>query len=600
MGLWRRIGREMRFGKGLSRTLKPLKTIAANSPVLVSDDFEAAVDAHADKVAIVFEDREVTYRELDAMANRYAHWAKGRRIGRGEKVALMMPNRVEYLAIWLGLSKVGIVTALINNNLTGAALAHCIAISGAHHVLTDFETFEAVEDVRHQLPKSMSLWVLGLRSSDETSDRRGLDTAVKGASGVRPDKSARLDITAGDTALYIYTSGTTGLPKAAKITHARAQRFMRAFAGATAAKPGDRIYCVLPLYHSTGGLCGVGAALLSGATLVLRKKFSASHFWPDVVEKRCTMFVYIGELCRYLVNQPEHELERGHKLRLAFGNGIRPEVWTTFQTRFGIPEILEFYGSTEGNVSVFNFDGKPGSIGRIPPYLRKRFNVKLAQFDFDSEEPARGANGFCIECRPGEIGEALGMIDPNDHRFAFTGYADKAASEKKILRDVFARGDAWFRTGDLMRQDSEGYFYFVDRIGDTFRWKGENVSTTEVAERVAGAPGVREVAVYGVTVPGAEGKAGMAAIVADEGFDLEAFRDHIDHELPPYARPLFLRLQRDMETTGTLKYTKTGLVADGFNPVGSKDKVFYRHPEKGYVRIDKRVLAKLEAGELKF
>jgi len=599
MGLWARVQRELKFSKGLSRTLKPLKTIAPNSPVLVCDDFEAAVDAHAEKIAVVFEDREVTYRELDALANRYAHWAKGRRIGRGETVALVMPNRVEYLAIWLGLSKVGVVTALVNNNLTGAALAHSISISGASHVLADFETYEAVEDVRHQLKKTMSLWVLGLRGGDETSDRRGLDTAVKGASGVRPDRSARLDLTAGDTALLIYTSGTTGLPKAAKITHARAQRYMRAFAGGTAAKPGDRIYCVLPLYHSTGGLCGVGAALLSGATLVLRKKFSASQFWPDVVEKRCTLFVYIGELCRYLVNQPEHELERSHKLRLVFGNGLRPEVWKTFQTRFAIPEILEFYGSTEGNVSFFNFDGRPGSVGRIPPYLRRRFNVKVIQLDLETEEPVRGTNGLCVECRPGEIGEVVGQIDPNDHRFAYTGYADKAASEKKVLHDVAARGDSWFRTGDLMRQDSDGYFYFVDRIGDTFRWKGENVATTEVAERIAGAPGVLEVTVYGVPVDGADGKAGMASLVVEKGFSVEKLAEHLDNDLPRYARPLFVRIQSDIETTGTFKYRKTDLMKDGFDPSRTADKLFFRDPEKGFVKLTPTLYKKIASGQIK-
>ena len=599
MGFLARIQREVRFVGALNRLLDGVKGISPDSRELICDDFEKAVDRFPENVAVLCDGRQLTYRELDSLSNRYAHWAKGRGLRRGDTVALLMPNRLEYVAIWMGLAKVGVSTALVNNNLTGQGLAHCLAATGVAHVLADGETWQAIEDVRDRIGRSVMLWVLGLSSEDETSERRGLDTSVKGASNVRPDRSARDGLKAADTALYIFTSGTTGLPKAAKITHQRAQLYMRAFAAATKAKPDDRIYCALPLYHSTGGLCAVGAALLTGASLVIRKRFSAAAFWPEVVDTGSTLFVYIGELCRYLVNQPEHELEQQHRIRLAFGNGLRPEVWPTFQKRFAIPEILEFYGSTEGNVSLFNFDGKPGAIGRIPKYLRNRFNIRLVKFDLEEGEPVRGSDGLCVEARPGEVGEAIGEIAA-DARHDFSGYADKAASEKKILRDVFKRGDAFFRTGDLMRQDDQGYLYFVDRIGDTFRWKGENVSTTEVAERVAGAPGVREVAVYGVAVPGAEGKAGMAAIVADESFDLEAFRDHIDHELPPYARPQFLRLQRDMETTGTLKYTKTGLVADGFNPVGSKDKVFYRHPEKGYVRVDKRVLAKLEAGEMKF
>lgn len=598
MGLIARIKREVRFIGALRRVLKGVGGIDPSGNELICDDFEKAVDRWPENIAIVCEGRQVTYRELDALANRYAHWAKGRNIRRGETVALMTPNRLEYVAIWMGLAKVGVATALINNFLTGRGLAHCLSVSNAAHIIADAETWPAIEEVRDQLDRSTMLWVLGLRAEEESSDRRGLDTAVKGASAVRPDRRSREDIKASDTALYIYTSGTTGLPKAAKITHARAQLYMRAFAANTRARPTDRIYCALPLYHSTGGLCGVGAALLSGAALVLRKRFSASAFWSDVVENGCTVFVYIGELCRYLVNQPEDPNERKHRIRLAFGNGLRPEVWPEFKKRFGIPEILEFYGSTEGNVSLFNFDGKPGAIGRVPRYLRGKINIRLVKFDLEAEEPVRGPNGLCIEARPGEIGEAVGEIG-QDARHAYTGYADRAASEKKILRDVFKRGDAFFRTGDLMRQDEAGYFYFVDRIGDTYRWKSENVSTTEVAERLAGVPGVEEVTVYGVPVPGAEGKAGMAALVPGPEFDIAALKGHLEHELPSYAQPVFIRLQQDIATTGTFKYTKTGLVADGFAPAESKDKIFYRHPEKGYVRLDKRTLDKLKAGDLK-
>ncbi|MBX7249823.1 MAG: long-chain-acyl-CoA synthetase [Caulobacteraceae bacterium] len=598
MGVLARIRRESRFMAALSRLLKGIKGISPEGRELVCDDFERAADRWPDNVAMICGDRQLTYREMDALANRYAHWAKGRQIRRGDTVALLMPNRLEYVAIWLGLAKVGVATALINNNLTGKSLAHCLNLSGATHVLADGDTWQAFEEVRQQIGRTTMLWVLGLGEGDETSQRRGLDTAVKGASAVRPDRAAREDIKSGATALYIYTSGTTGMPKAARITHAKAQLYMRAFAATTQAKPTDRVYCCLPLYHSTGGLCGVGSALLTGAALVVRKRFSAQAFWSDVVTHGCTIFVYIGELCRYLVNSPEQPMEREHKLRLAFGNGLRPEIWPEFQKRFRIPEILEFYGSTEGNVSLFNFDGKPGAVGRIPRYLRNRFNIRLVKFDLELGEPARGTNGLCIEARPGEIGEAIGEIG-HDVRHAFAGYADKAASEKKILRDVFKPGDAFFRTGDLMRQDEAGYLYFVDRVGDTYRWKGENISTTEVAERLAGLPGVEEVNVYGVPVPGAEGKAGMAAIVAGEGFDIDGMKARVDHELPSYAQPVFVRLQRGIETTGTFKYTKTALVQEGFSPPNSKDRIYYRHPERGYVRLDKRALTKLQAGELK-
>ncbi len=595
MGLWARIGRELKFFNRLQRVLQRIKPVDPESSTLVPDDWERAVDQWGDHVAVIFEDRQATYRELDAMANRFGHWIKGRGLKRGDVAALVMPNRIEYLAIWLGFSKVGVATALINNNLTGPALAHSLSISGATQIVCDGSTYEAVEAVRSQLAKSAMVWVSGLKPEDETSDRRGLDAAVKGASTVRPDKSARGSMLAKDTALLIYTSGTTGLPKAARITHARAQMYMLAFAAATGGADKDRVYCVLPLYHSTGGLCGVGAALMNGGAVVLRTRFSATHFWNDVVDKQCTMFVYIGELCRYLVNTPVVENETKHKLRLAFGNGLRPEVWKTFQSRFRIPEILEFYGSTEGNVSLFNFDGKPGAIGRIPPYLRNSFNVRLAKFDTDKNEEERSANGLCIECKPGEIGEAIGGIG-KDSRRAYTGYADKAASAKKVLHDVFEKGDAWFRTGDLMRQDSDGYFFFVDRIGDTYRWKGENVSTTEVADMLAGAPKVAEVTVYGVPVNGADGKAGMASLVVEPGFDMKAFCDYSDHMLATYARPVFVRIQTDLTTTGTFKYKKTDLVAEGFDPKLSRDALWYRDPDKGFIKITPKVFEKLQTG----
>ena len=598
MSLLARVGRELKFLRRLNRLLKRIKPVDPSSTNLVPDDFEKAVDHWPNNVAIICEDRQLTYRELDAMANRYAHWIKGRGLRRGDTVALVMPNRIEYVAIWLGFAKVGVATALINNSLTGSALAHSLAISGATQVLADYSTFEAVETVRRDLPRHIMLWVLGLRVEDEASERRGLDASVKGASTVRPDRSAREGLHAKDVALYIYTSGTTGLPKAARITHARAQLYMLAVAGATEATDKDRVYCTLPLYHSTGGLVAVGVALMNGGALVIKQRFSASQFWPDVLGHGCTLFVYVGELCRYLLNQPETPDETKHKLRLAFGNGLRPEIWRPFQTRFRIGDILEFYGSTEGNVSLFNFDGKPGAVGRIPRYLRSRFNIRLLRYDLEADEVIRAANGLCVEARPGEIGQAVGEIR-SDARHAFSGYADKAASEKKVVRDVFSKGDAFFLTGDLMRQDNEGYFYFVDRIGDTYRWKSENVSTTEVADRLAQAPGVKEVAVYGVPVEGSEGKAGMAALVVDPDFDIARFAEHIDHDLPNYARPVFVRVQKGLSTTGTFKYRKVELVQEAFDPRSSKDPIWYRDPDKGYVRLTARNFPKIESGVIR-
>ncbi|ATC32524.1 long-chain-acyl-CoA synthetase [Caulobacter vibrioides] len=595
MRLRQKIRREIRFLKGLSRTLKRVKTIGPDSPNLICDDLEAAVDKWGPRPAITFEGKTISYAELDAMANRYAHWAKGLGLTRGQTVALFMPNRIEYLAIWYGLTKVGVATALINNQLTGAALAHCLTISQAMHCIVDPETSPCFEDVKGQLERHMQQWVLG----PVHDDQRDLLKALKSCSHLRPDReTAREGLTASDTALYIYTSGTTGLPKAARITHMRAQLYMRGFAGSTGSKDTDRIYVTLPLYHATGGLCAMGAGLLSGGSIVLRKKFSATHFWPEIVAEQCTMFVYIGELCRYLANQPEHELERAHKLRMIFGNGLRADVWDDMLDRFKVGEVLEFYGATEGNVSFFNFDGKRGAIGRIPGYMRKKFNFRIVRFDVETETPIRGPDGCCIEAGPDEIGECIGHIG-SDARSNFTGYADKAATEKKVLHDVFEKGDAWFRTGDLMKADQDGYIYFIDRIGDTFRWKGENVATSEVAERLAGFEGVLEVNVYGVKVGDLDGKAGMASLVTEGDLDLEAFAKYVDEALPSYARPVFVRLQKAIETTGTFKYRKIDLVNEGFDPSKTKDPLYFRDPAKGYVKITKTLCAKIEGGGFK-
>jgi fatty-acyl-CoA synthase len=598
MGVAARIAREFRFLQGLGRTLWAVRKIKPDSDVLICDDFETAVDRFADHTALIFEGERYTYRQLDALANRFAAWADARGVKSGDAVAILLPNRAEYVPAWAGLAKIGASAALINNNLTGAALAHCLSISGATHVITDMETLASVDTIRAGLPRPLTYWVIDA-PSDLSEERRALDLKEPKLAPERPSRERRAALRASDVAMYIYTSGTTGMPKAAKITHMRAQLYMRAFAGATAATPEDRLYNTLPLYHSTGGLCGVGAALLNGATLVLRRKFSATHFWDDVSEHDCTIFVYIGELCRYLVNQPWHQKERSHNLRLAFGNGLRPDVWTEFQERFGVAEILEFYGSTEGNVSMFNFDGQPGAIGRVPPYLRGNFSVRLVKFDIEAELPVRGEDGLCMEAPAGEPGEAIGLIK-NDARHNYTGYADKAATERKVLRDVFEHGDAWFRTGDLMRQDEAGYFYFVDRIGDTFRWKGENVSTTEVAEALGRFPGVYEVNVYGVKIDKLDGRAGMAAITPGADFHLETLRDYLARELPGYARPIFIRIQPAIETTGTFKYRKVDLVRDGFDPAKTEQKLYFDDPEQGrYVEITRDVYERIQNGAFK-
>ena len=294
---------------------------------------------------------------------------------------------------------------------------------------------------------------------------------------------------------------------------------MCGFVGALEPRQSDRIYDPLPLYHSTGGVCAVGLAFFSGGALILRRKFSVHEFWNDIHRYDATMFEYIGELCRYLLNAPPHPHERDHHIRAITGNGLRPEIWREFQQRFAIPRIVEFYGATEGNVSMLNYDGTVGAVGRVPSYIQFKLPTRVIRFDVEQEIPVRGPDGLCIECAPNEVGEAIGGISGSAGR-NFEGYTDQRDSEKKILRDVFRKGDAWFATGDLMRRDRHSYFYFIDRVGDTFRFKGENVATGEVGEVLAAVPGIEEANVYGVAVPGVDGRAGMAALVVDGDFDM--------------------------------------------------------------------------------
>jgi fatty-acyl-CoA synthase len=365
-------------------------------------------------------------------------------------------------------------------------------------------------------------------------------------------------------------------------------------------KSTDRSYNCLPMYHTVGGVVAPGAILIAGGALVIREKFSAREFWDDVVRWDCTIFHYIGELCRYLNNTPLHPKEKEHRIRIACGNGLRPDVWHDFKRRFDIPHILEFYAATEGNVSIFNFDGREGAVGRIPWFLKRRFPTKIVRFDVEKEQPVRDARGFCTECVPFEVGEVIGQIlkHPDRPGSRFEGYATPAETEKKIMRNVFEQGDSWFRTGDLMKMDEDGYFFFIDRIGDTYRWKGENVATSEVSEAICVFPGVMEANVYGVAVPGQEGRAGMAALVIDEKFDMEKFRIYMAKRLPDYARPLFVRLRNEIEVTATFKHKKVDLVKQGFDPAATNDAIYLNDPQAdSFERLDRSLYDRILNGQ---
>ena len=548
--------------------------------------------------ALVSAEATLSYRALALRCNQYARWGLAQGLGAGDTVGLMMANCAEYMAIWLGLTRIGVVVALINNNLAGEALIHSIDIASPKALIAGAEVASQVIAVRKRLAAGLSCRVYGQSTQDLTPLAPEVDRCS--CEELRDSECAVVSIDS--TALYIYTSGTTGLPKAAKVSHYRVMQWSHWFAGMMDTQPTDRMFNCLPLYHSVGGVVATGATLVGGGAVVLRARFSASNFWRDLREERCTLFQYIGELCRYLVNAPHQDIETGHSLRLACGNGLRPEVWEAFQNRFQIPRILEYYAATESNFSLYNCEGRPGAIGKIPSFLAHRLPVALLRFDVDSGEPWRNADGFCERCRTNEVGEAVGFISATGKELAgrFEGYADADASARKVLRNVFTPGDSWYRTGDLMRRDEGGFYFFVDRVGDTYRWKGENVSTTEVLTALTASRGVIDGTVYGVAVPGVDGRAGTAALIVDQQFDLAAFRADIARRLPAYARPVFLRLLQTLESTGTFKPRKQDLVQAGVDPSQVMDPLYFDDPRvQAYVPFDAAMFAAIAAGTVR-
>jgi fatty-acyl-CoA synthase len=573
MNLIAAIRRETIYITSIARTVWMLRALRPNATRTIVDIVEEWAKKTPQAPAIFYQDSVLSYGAMDARANAYAHWALSLGLQQGDVVALFMENRPDFLCAWLGLFKAGLTAALINTNQRGQPLAHSIEIVGAQHVIVGGELAACMPEAEPFFSTARQIWIQG--------EGGNLDAALDTSSVISPGPAPRAGVTLKDRAFFIYTSGTTGLPKAANFSHMRMRFMMIGFIGALRPTPADRVYNPLPLYHATGGVCAVGMALTRGGALILKKRFSVSEFWSDIHRYDATIFAYIGELCRYLLNAPPGPHEQGHHIRVATGNGLRPEIWRQFQSRFAIPRIMEFYGATEGNVSMLNYDGTVGACGRVPDYAQAMLPTRVVRFDVEKEIPVRGADGLCIECEPDEVGEALGGISARAGR-NFEGYTKASDTEKKILHDVFRKGDIWFRTGDLMRRDAHSYFYFVDRIGDTYRWKGENVATSEVTEALSSVPGIREANVYGVTVPGMDGRAGMAALVVDGGFDIAGLAHHLAGKLPPYARPVFLRLQPEIEVTGTFKQRKVELVKEGFDPGTLPNPLFWLNPASGF------------------
>jgi fatty-acyl-CoA synthase len=572
---------------------EPLRTL----PVRL----EELAQRQPDAPALLSDDQSLSYAQLLARSRRYARWAQQAGLVRGAVVALVMENAPEYFALWLGLTRAGVVVALLNTQLRGPALRHALGLAAPRHVFVGASLWPGLAAELSALAPQADCWRCGPAAAPGEDER--LETALAALDDAPLTAQDCPPPALGDTALYIYTSGTTGLPKAARVSHRRVLQWSCWFAGLAGMTPQDRMYDCLPMYHSVGGVVAPGAALVAGASVVVRARFSARRFWDDVARWQCTVFQYIGELCRILVHEAPHPLERTHALRLACGNGLAAEVWEPFRARFGIGQILEFYAATEANFSLFNVEGQAGALGRVPPFFAHRLPIALVRHEVESGLPARDSAGHCIPCATGEAGEALCRVAGAGAGAGqrFEGYTDAAASEAKVLRDVFAPGDLWYRSGDLMRRDAAGFYYFVDRIGDTFRWKGENVSTTEVAGVLCAAPGVLEALVYGVTVAGHDGRAGMAALLTDARFELDALWRHVEAALPRYARPLFLRRLGAVDRTGTFKAGKQELAKDGFDPAVSSDPLLVADGERcEYVPLDGEIHARILQGAWRF
>ncbi len=570
-----------RSALGLTRLAPWLPAgLAAGVPGLL----RARALTHGDRPFLRTPSATWTYREADRFVDRAARFWRTHGTGPGDVVALLLGNRPEVVLHQMALSRLGAAAALVNPDLRGRALEHVLRASRARAVVTDTAHAAALDTVDG---RALRLW-------DADAE---LAPAVA-AQSARPlvDRPAGPD----RVHAYLFTSGTTGLPKAAPI---RDWRFLAA-GGAFQAfalhlGEGDVVYTPLPLYHASAQLVALGAVLSAGACLGLGAHFSARRYWEEANALDATVGVYVGELCRYLLAAPASESERRHGIRTFVGNGLRGDVWTAFQARFGVTRVVEFYGSTEGNVILLNRNGKVGSCGR-PLFVGPFDNLELVRFDVESETHARDARGHLVRCRPGEVGELIGRIGvlPTER---FDGYLDAQATDAKVLRDVFRRGDRWFRTGDLLRRDEEGDFAFVDRIGDTFRWKGENVSTQEVAELLAGAGNVDALAVYGVTVPGAEGRAGMAAVVCGPGgFEPLGFFARAEAALPASARPAFVRVVGDLEKTSTQKFKKATLQREGADPAVVRDPVYVRvDAERTYQLLTPERWAAIRGGTLR-
>ncbi|MFY9992439.1 MAG: long-chain-acyl-CoA synthetase [Rhodoplanes sp.] len=576
--------------RGFSRALRAVRPLAATQTRTFPRLIDKLAVRHGERPALLSERESFTYRGLADRMNRHARWALTHGLEKGDVVCLLMPNRPEYVATWLGFTRAGGVVALVNTNLVGQSLAACIDSVAPKHVIVAAELSAQIVSAESYLKTTPRIWIKGKSPSQFPC----IDSDIDHLPGGPLDGKEIRGVTLSDPALYIFTAGTTGLTKAAIIDHRRLMRAVLGFAGVLGARPTDRMFDCLPMYHMLGGVLAIGPLLARGGSVVIREKFTARDFWRDVRRTDCTILQYVGEIPSALLRAPPHPQESQHHLRLCCGAGLRPEIWREFKTRFRIPHILEFYASSEGNVTLFNFEEKEGAIGRIPWWMRRRFPTAIIRFDVEKGAPLRDSRGHCMRCLPGEHGEAIGRL-----KGRFAGYVDEDDNEAKILRNVFTPGDAWLRTGDLMTQDTDGYFYFIDRIGDTYRWKGENISTTEVKQALCLFPGVDDAVVYGLRVPDHEGRAGAATLFCPDWIDVSALHAHITKHLPVHARPIFLRIHRSRADAAATKLKRADLAADCLDPAQTTDQLYFNDPQvKAFVPLDAELYSRINAGEV--
>ena len=592
------------IAKAIPRVVKGMKAANVKDPTQACGlgwSFEQATLRNPDGPALLQDDVTLSYSEVNQWANRIAHHLIGQGIGKGDVVAVFIENRPELLVTILAVAKVGAISALLNTSQTRDTLVHSVNLVTPVAIIVGEELVPAYLAVRDRVSiKADRTWFV---ADQDTSRQPGiapegfinLMTVSLDDSSDNPASSQQVFFD--DPCFYIYTSGTTGLPKAGVFKHGRWMRSSASFGMiALDMHPDDVVYCTLPLYHATG-LCVCWGSAVSGASgFAIRRKFSASRFWHDVRKYRATTIGYVGELCRYLVDQPPSVDDSRHTVTKMIGNGLRPGAWNEFKTRFAVNHICELYAASDGNIgftNILNFDNTIGF---------SLMSWELVAYDHDSGEPTRESNGLMRKVAKGEQGLLLAKIDD---KAPLDGYTDPQKTARVVLHDVFAKGDRYFNTGDLLRNIGFGHAQFVDRLGDTYRWKGENVSTTEVENILLQHPHISEAVAYGVEIRNTNGRAGMAAITPAESLatlDFSELLAFARQQMPAYAVPLFLRVKVKMETTGTFKYQKTRLKDEAFDPDRTgDDPIFAWLPgTQTYVQVTQQLLSDIHGGKYRY